>query len=61
MLFIGGIAAYEIVWELGDLGVALMTVFNMMAVLPLSGQAFKALRDYEGKFLKKEVTWDEPA
>jgi AGCS family alanine or glycine:cation symporter len=61
MLFIGGIAAYEIVWELGDLGVALMTVFNMMAVLPLSGQAFKALRDYERKFLKKEVTWDEPA
>lgn len=51
MLFMGGIAAYEIVWELGDLGVALMTIFNMMAVLPLSGQAFSALRDYETKYL----------
>ena len=51
MLFMGGIAAYEIVWELGDLGVALMTIFNMLAVLPLSGQAFGALRDYEAKFL----------
>ena len=51
MLFMGGIAAYEIVWELGDLGVALMTIFNMMAVLPLSGQAFNALRDYEAKYL----------
>ncbi len=53
MLFMGGIAAYEIVWELGDLGVALMTIFNMIAVLPLSGQAFAALKDYESKYLHK--------
>jgi len=51
MIFIGGIAAYEIVWELGDLGVALMTVFNMMAILPLSSQALYALRDYEQKYM----------
>ena len=45
MLFIGGVAAYEFVWELGDLGVGLMTVFNMIAIVPLSGQAINALKD----------------
>ena len=47
MLFVGGIAAYTFVWDLGDMGVGLMTVFNMIAILPLSGQAILALKDYE--------------
>ena len=47
MLFIGGLAAYTFVWDLGDVGVGLMTVFNLMALLPMSGQAVKALREYE--------------
>ncbi len=46
MLFIGGLAAYEFVWELGDIGVGLMTVFNMIAILPMSGQAVKSLNEY---------------
>ena len=46
MLFIGGLAAYTFVWELGDIGVALMTIFNLIAILPMGGQAVKALRDY---------------
>lgn len=49
MLFIGGIAAYTFVWDLGDLGVGLMTIFNMIAILPLSGQAILALKDYEAR------------
>ena len=53
MLFIGGVAAYEFVWELGDLGVGLMTIFTMMAILPLSGQAFHALKDYEANYMMK--------
>ena len=53
MLFIGGVAAYEFVWELGDLGVGLMTVFNMIAIVPLSGQAINALKDYETNYKKK--------
>lgn len=53
MLFLGGIAQYEWVWNLGDLGVALMTIFNMMAILPLSSQAIKSLKDYEVKFINK--------
>lgn len=47
MLFIGGLAAYTFVWDLGDVGIGLMTVFNMVALLPLSGDAFRALKDYE--------------
>ncbi len=46
MLFIGGLAAYTFVWDLGDIGVGLMTVFNMIAIIPMSGQAVKALNEY---------------
>ena len=46
MLFIGGLAAYTFVWELGDIGVALMTIFNLMAILPMGGQAVRALKEY---------------
>ena len=46
MLFIGGLAAYSFVWDLGDIGIALSTIFNMIAILPMSGQAIRALNDY---------------
>lgn len=49
MLFIGGLAAYTFVWDLGDIGVGLMTVFNMIALIPLAPQALNALKDYEEK------------
>ena len=47
MLFIGGLAAYTTVWDLGDVGVGLMTIFNLIALYPMGGQALKALRDAE--------------
>ncbi len=46
MLFIGGLAAYTFVWDIGDIGIALMTVFNMLALIPMSGEAVKMLNDY---------------
>lgn len=46
MLFIGGLAAYTFVWDIGDIGIALMTVFNMVALLPMSNQAIRSLKDY---------------
>ncbi len=49
MLFVGGLAAYTFVWDLGDIGIGLMTIFNMIALIPLSGQAIRALKDYEQK------------
>lgn len=49
MLFIGGLAAYTFVWDLGDVGVGLMTVFNMIALIPLAPKAMESLKDYERK------------
>lgn len=46
MLFIGGLATYTFVWDLGDIGIGLMTVFNMIAILPMSGEAMHALEEY---------------
>ena len=53
MLFIGGLAAYQFVWDLGDVGVGLMTVFNMIALFPLAPQALASLRDYEQNVMKR--------
>lgn len=47
MLFIGGLEAYTFVWDMGDLGIALMTIFNMIALIPLSGKAVASLKEYE--------------
>ena len=52
MLFMGGLAAYTFVWDLGDIGIALMTIFNMIAIIPMSGRAIKALNEYNK--LRKE-------
>ena len=47
MLFVGGLATYTFVWDLGDVGVGLMTVFNIIVIIPMSGQALDCLREYE--------------
>ena len=54
MLFIGGLAAYQFVWDLGDLGVGLMTVFNMIALVPLAPKALTSLKDYEKNVMTKK-------
>ena len=53
MLFIGGLATYTFVWDLGDIGIGLMTIFNMIVLVPMSGQALKTLKDYQN--LKKSL------
>lgn len=47
MLFIGGIAAYTFVWDLGDVGIGLMTIFNTGILYLMGGQAIKELRVFE--------------
>ena len=47
MLFVGGLATYTLVWDLGDVGIGLMTLFNLIALFPLSGEALASLKDYE--------------
>ena len=53
MLFIGGLATYTFVWDLGDIGIGLMTIFNMIAIIPMSGEAIKSLNEYN-KLRKKK-------
>ncbi len=53
-LFIGCLAAYTFVWDLGDVGIGLMTIFNMIALIPMSKEAVKALKDYELNYMPKK-------
>ena len=47
MMFIGGLAQYTFVWDLGDVGIGLMTIFNIVLLYLMGGQALKALKEYE--------------
>ena len=47
MLFVGGIASYTFVWDLGDVGIGLMTLFNISILYPMSKEALAALAAYE--------------
>ena len=44
---IGGIVSYTFVWDLGDVGIGLMTIFNIGMLYLMGGQALNALKDYE--------------
>lgn len=50
MIFIGGIQQNLFMWNLADLGLALMTIINLSGVFPLSKFAFDSLKDYQSKF-----------
>ena len=52
MLFVGGIATYTFVWDLGDVGIGLMTIFNIGMLYLLGGHALGALKEYENKTKK---------
>lgn len=47
MLFIGGLQQYTVVWDLGDVGIGLMTVFNILFLYPMSGEVLKLLKKYQ--------------
>ena len=47
MLFIGGLQQYTVVWDLGDVGIGLMTVFNILFLYPMSGEVLKLLAKYK--------------
>lgn len=53
MLFIGGLAAYTTVWDLGDVGIGLMTIFNVSVLIPMSGDVIRAMKHYERTRLRR--------
>ena len=46
-VFYGSINKASLIWSLGDIGVGTMAWINIIAILLLSGIAFRALRSYE--------------
>lgn len=54
-LFIGGLATYTFVWDLGDIGIGLMTIFNMIVLIPMSKEAIASLKEYEEQTNKERV------
>ena len=53
MLLVGGTQAYTVVWDLGDVGIGLMTIFNIAVILPMSKEALGCLREYEGRLRER--------
>lgn len=51
MVYIGGIEQNFFVWSLADFGLGIMTVINIICILPLAGEALAELKKYE-KILK---------
>lgn len=46
MVFLGSLAGLDLVWNLADLFMAVMTIINLIAILLLGRIALKALQDY---------------
>jgi AGCS family alanine or glycine:cation symporter len=53
MVFWGGMASLEQVWNLGDFFMALMTIINVVAIVLLSPILLRTLKDYEKKLKSK--------
>ena len=47
LVMFGALASLEIVWNLGDLCMALLTACNLIAIFVLGKYAFKLLKDYQ--------------
>ena len=46
MFFVGGIMDPNFVWDFADIGIGLMTIFNIIAILAMSKEAISSLDDY---------------
>ena len=51
MVLFGGVAQSALVWSLADLSMGTMALINIVAILPLSGIAFKLYRDYTAQLV----------
>lgn len=43
MLFMGGLRSFTVVWDLGDVGIGLMTIINLIVLVPMSKEAIPLL------------------
>ena len=47
MIYIGGIKQDVFIWSLADFGLGIMTVINILVIIPIAKPALDSLRDYE--------------
>lgn len=52
MIYIGGVQQNLFVWSLADFGLGIMTVINILCIIPIAAPALKSLEEYE-KLMKK--------
>ncbi|MGL5058305.1 MAG: alanine/glycine:cation symporter family protein [Fusobacteriaceae bacterium] len=57
MVFLGGTGENHFVWSLADLGLGLMTIFNLSCIIPLGGEAVAALEEYEA--IKGDLVYEK--
>lgn len=57
MVFLGSVATIQVVWDLADLFMGVMAIFNLITIIFLSKYAFAALKDY----MKQKETGKDPA
>ena len=43
MLFVGGLRSFTVVWDLGDVGIGLMTIINLIVLIPMSNEVIPLL------------------
>lgn len=53
MVYVGGIEQNLFVWSLADFGLGIMTVINIICILPIAKEAIEELKKYELKLKKK--------
>lgn len=47
MIYIGGIKQDVFIWSLADFGLGIMTVINILVIIPIAKPTLDSLRDYE--------------
>ncbi|MGL6115054.1 MAG: alanine/glycine:cation symporter family protein [Cetobacterium sp.] len=55
MIYIGGIEENYFVWGLADFGLGIMTVINILSILPISGEALGLLKEYENDLAQEKI------
>lgn len=55
MVYIGCVEKNEFVWSLADFGLGIMTVINIVCLVPISGEAISELKKYEKKLRAEKI------
>ena len=53
MIYFGGITVNTFVWSLADFGLGIVTVINIICILPISNEAYVELKKFENEIENK--------